>query len=99
MDIEKYRKKLERRAAENRKAFEGQYREEITALLALSKEEIDRITLDSTDLTIYDQLITIVKEASASNIEQAELKTHIIELGNVALSIASNVPKLAALLA
>jgi hypothetical protein len=99
MNIENYRKKLEKRAAENRKAFEGQYREEITALLALSREEIDRITPDTTDLAVYDQLITVVKEASATNIEQAELKTSILELGEVAVSIANQVPKLAVLLA
>jgi hypothetical protein len=99
MDIEKYRRKLKRRATENRRAFEGQYREEIAALLALSKDDIDRITIDSTDMMVYDQLITVVKEASASNIKQAELKAHIVELGTIAVSIASNVPKLAALLA
>jgi hypothetical protein len=99
MDIEKYRRKLEKRAAENRKAFEGEYREEVTALLALSREEIDRITTDTTDLEVYDRLITVVKEASATNIKQAELKICILELGEVAISIANHVPKLASILA
>jgi hypothetical protein len=99
MDIEKYRKKLEKRAKENRIAFEGQYGEEIKALLALSREEIDLIKPDASDLEIYDQLISVVKEASAANIKQAELKTVILELGDVAVSIANHVPKLATLLA
>lgn len=97
MDINAYRKKLEERAKMNRLAFEGQYREEIEGLLGLSREELDRITPDKTDLEIYDQLITVVKEASAANIAQAELKTQIMELGEVAVSIAKRVSKLAVL--
>jgi hypothetical protein len=97
MDIEAFRKKLEKRAEENRLSFEGQFSEEINGLLGLSKEEIDRITPDTTDLEIYDQLITVVKEASAANISQAELKNRITELGEVAVSISKRVTKLAGL--
>jgi hypothetical protein len=57
MDIVNFRKKLEKRAKENRLAFEGQFREEINGLLGLSKEEIDGIAPDTTDLEVYDQLI------------------------------------------
>ena len=97
MDIEAYRKKLKERAKANRLAFEGQYREEIKELLGLSREELDQITPDTTDIETYDQLITVVKEASAANLAQAELKNHILELGEVAVSIAKRVPSLAAL--
>jgi hypothetical protein len=97
MDIVAYRKKLQERAKANRLAFEGQYREEIEGLLGLSREELDRITPNTTDLEIYDQLITIVKEASAANLTQEELKDHIVELGEVAVSIAKRIPKIAAL--
>lgn len=99
MDMEAYRKKLRERAEANRRAFEGIYREEIEGLLGLSREELDRITADSTDIETYDQLITVVKEASADNIAQADLKSHIKELGEVAITIAKRVPKLAALFA
>ena len=97
MDIDAYEKRLRERARANRLAFEGQYRKEIEGLLGLSRKELERITPDTTDLEIYDQLITVVKEASASNIAQAELKSRIMELGGVAISIAKNVPKLASL--
>ena len=97
MDIDAYRKKLKERARINRLAFEGQYKEEIQGLLGLSREELDQITPDTTDIEVYDQLITVVKEASAANIAQAELKNRIMELGKVAISIAKHVPKLAAL--
>ena len=97
MDLEEYRKKLEKRAEENRKAFEGEYKKEIEALLGLSREEIDRITPDTTDLQTYDQLITIVKEASSNNISQAELKNNIMQLGSIGIEIAKRISGLSTL--
>ena len=94
MDLEKYRERLKKRAKENREAFNGIYKDEIDGLLGLSREEIDKITPDTTDLEIYDQLITIVKQASASNISQAELKKNIEELGEIGISIAKKIPSL-----
>lgn len=78
-------------------AFQGAYKEEIEGLLSLSKEEIDKITPDTTDLEIYDKLIAVVRRASSNNISQAELKNRIIELGEVAVSISKRVTKLAGL--
>lgn len=98
MDLEAYRRKLQERAQANRQAFEGLYRQEIEDLLGLSRQDLDSITPDTTDLQTYDQLITVVKEASASNITQAELKDRIVELGDVAVSICRRVPKLSALI-
>lgn len=98
MGIEEYRKKLKERAKRNREAFMGRYRDELNALLGLSKEDIDKITPDTTDLEIYAQLISVVKEASADNIDQAELKNRIIELGEVGVKIAKRIPALVDLL-
>ena len=42
-------------------------------------------------------MISVVKEASRANIDQAELKATIRELGDVAIAIAKKVPSLAAL--
>lgn len=97
MDIDEYRKKLEERAKENRIAFEGKYKKEIESLLGLSREEINRITPGTTDLQKYDALITVVKEASANNISQAELKNNIMQLGNIAIDIAKRIPEIAKL--
>jgi hypothetical protein len=99
MNIKEFRKKLEGRAADNRRAFEGIYREEIEGLLGLSRAEIDQITPGATDLQTYAQLVTVVKEASAANIAQAELKSRITALGEIAINIAKRVPKLANLFA
>jgi hypothetical protein len=97
VDITAFRRKLQERAKANRQAFNGVFREEIEQLLGLSREEIDQITPDATDLEIYDQLITVVKEASSANISQAELKNRIAELGEVAIKIARRIPKLTGL--
>jgi 3-methyladenine DNA glycosylase AlkD len=98
MGVEEYRKKLKERAKRNRDAFMGQYRDELNALLGLSKEEIDKITPGTTDLEVYAQLISVVKEASADNVDQAELKDRIMELGKVGIKIAKRIPALLDLL-
>jgi len=97
MTPEEFRKKLKESLAENRKKFQGIYKDQINDLLGLSREEIDKITPDTTDLEIYDQLITVVKEASAANISQAELKTHIEDLGDIAVEIAKKASSIAGL--
>lgn len=99
MDIEEFKRRLRDKMEENRQAFEGQYKEELNDLMGLSRSEIDIITPDLTDLEIYDQLITIVKEASRVNLAQVELKSRIEELGEVAIKIAKKIHPLAALLA
>ena len=95
MNVEEFKKKLREKMLENRKAFEGQYKDELNSLMGLSKTEIDAITPDTTDMEIYDQLITVVKEASRVNLAQAEFKARIEELGEVAVKIATKIPKLA----
>lgn len=97
MSIDAFKKRLREKLEENRIAFEGQYKDELNHLMGLSKDEINAITPDLTDMQIYDQLITIVKEASRANLAQAELKARIGELGKVGIEIAKKVPKLAGL--
>jgi len=95
IDAEQFRKSLRESLKKNRESFEGEYKEELDSLLGLSREEIDQITPDTTDLEIYDQLITVIREASRSNVNQAELKTQIENLGDIAIRIAQKIPKLA----
>ncbi|MBL4762058.1 MAG: hypothetical protein JKY93_05085 [Gammaproteobacteria bacterium] len=99
MDIEEFKRKLREKMAENREAFEGRYKDEINGLMGLSKSEIDEITPDLTDLEAYDNLITVVKEASRQNLEQAQLKARIEALGATAVKIARKVPELALMMA
>lgn len=95
--LEDFRKRIKEQLEENRKAFEGTYKDELNGLLGLSKADINKITPDTTDMETYESLITIVKEASRINVSQAELKNRIEELGNIAIEIAKKVPSLAKL--
>lgn len=94
---EKMRKELQAIIRKNRQAFEGEYGEQVQQLLALSRDEIDAITPDGTDLAVYDHLIEVVKEASRKNLSQAQLRARIRELGKVAVVIAEKVAGLGAI--
>ena len=98
MDIEEFKRMLREKTAENRKAFEGEYKDALNDLMGLSTADINIITPDTTDMEIYDQLITVVKEASRVNLSQAQLKQQIQALGDIALKIAKKVPSLAKVL-
>lgn len=95
MNSEEFKKKMKEIMKENREAFEGEFKKELNDLMGLSRAEIDLITPDTTDLEIYDQLITVVKAASRVNLTQAELKDRIKDLGDIAVKIAKKIPKLA----
>ena len=97
-DLEGFESDLDATLENSRKAFKGKYKNELNALAGLSKEEIDTITPGITDLQKYDELITVVKEASRVNLEQAALKDQIVKLGDIAVNIANRVPSLAAIL-
>ena len=97
MTKEEFKEHLKKKMNENRAAFEGAYKDELNDLMGLSRSEIDKITPDTTDIQTYDHLITVVKEASKVNLSQAELKSNIEELGDVAIEIAKKVPKIASL--
>lgn len=93
-----FERDLEEALKRSHEAFMGRYRDEVEALAGLSRDEIDEITPDATDLETYDKLMTVVKEASRKNLAQAELKARIEALGKTAIAIAKKVAGLAALL-
>ena len=84
--------------AEADAAFNGLYKKELNQLVGLSKEEIDSITPETTDLKIYAVLIKVVEKASKENLSQAQLIEDIKSLGDIAIQIAKKVPQLALLL-
>jgi len=94
-----FEKELREILKRNHEAFIGQYADQINQLLGLSREEINSITPNTTELETYDQLIAVVKDASRRNVSQAELKKHIENLGATAVSIAKKVTSLAGLFA
>ena len=96
MTPEEFKARLRSKMTENREAFEGEYKNQLSALMGLSKAEVDAITPDTSDMETYDKLITVVKEASRVNLAQAQLKENIKELGAIAVKIAEKVPGLLA---
>lgn len=95
---EKMRQELRAIAKKNRQAFEGAFSEEINGLLGLSRDEVDAVTPDTTDLAAYAELIEVVKDASRRNLTQADLKRRIRGLGEVSVTLAKKVGPLAKLL-
>jgi len=98
VDMKAFKKDLKDDLKAGREAFEGEFADELDELMGLSREEIDAITPDATDLQEYDRLIAVVKQASRHNLSQAQLVDNIKALGEVAVSIAKKSGKLAALL-
>ena len=98
-DLDAFRKDLRSDLKKGREAFEGKYSDQLNDLMGLSREEIDAITPDATDLQEYDRLIAVVRQASRHNLTQVQLKSNIRALGDVAVTIAKKSAKLAALLA
>lgn len=96
-DLDGFEQDLKKTLEQSGKAFSGTYKTELNELAGLSREEIDVITPDTTDLQKYDELISVVKAASAANLAQAELKYQIEKLGTVAVEIAKKIPALAAI--
>lgn len=97
VDMAAFKSDLSNDLKAGREAFEGKYGAEVNELMGLSRDEIDKITPDGTDLQVYDQLVAVVKQASRHNISQAELTKNIKALGEIAVSIARKSAKLAAL--
>jgi hypothetical protein len=92
-----FERDVARAIKESHDAFVGIYRDEINDLAGLSKAEIDEIVPGTADLEAYDTLMAVVKAASRRNVATAELKGHIESLGEVAVTIARKVPRLARL--
>lgn len=99
VDIRAFRKDVKNDLRAGREAFEGEFADELNELMGLSRDEIDAITPDATDLQEYDRLIAVVKQASRHNLSQAQLADNIRALGDVAVRIAKKSGKLATLLA
>lgn len=97
VDMAAFKRDLKKDLEAGREAFEGKYANELNALMGLSREEIDAITPDATDLQEYNRLISVVKQASKHNLSQAQLAANIKALGEVAVSIAKKTTGLAAL--
>jgi hypothetical protein len=72
----------------NKAALMGRYKKELGDLLKLSDEQLSAIVPDVTKTETYNNLISVVKEASRANVAQADLQDKITTLGQGAVKIA-----------
>ena len=77
---------------------EGPYKKAMRNLLALSMEEI-KSAVPKASYADYSKLLSVVEQASAANLAQANLQNNIVALGKTAVSIAKLIPSLAVLFA
>lgn len=91
---EKMRAELRSILQEGRQAFKGGDSTQLKELEELSRADLDKITPDTTDLEAYDNLVAIVRRASAQNWSQAELRECISEAGELVIRIAKKIPNL-----
>jgi hypothetical protein len=77
-------------------ALEGTYKRAMRDLLALSMAEI-KSSVPTVSYIDYSSLLSIVEQASAANIAQADLKDKILSLGGEVVRVAKLIPSLASL--
>lgn len=76
-------------ALDNNKAkLLGSYSEELGALQSLTAAQLDALIPDTSSAETYNQLISVVQQASQANMQQAELAAKITALGQNAVKIA-----------
>jgi gas vesicle protein len=98
-DLQGFQDDLQQQLKKSSDAFQGTYKDALNDLAALSSDDVKAVAPELDDMQKYDELITVVKEASRVNLEQAQLKDGIQKLGTVAVQIAQKVPSLAMLFA
>ncbi|TNE72027.1 hypothetical protein EP331_07995 [bacterium] len=95
---EQRRERLKKQAQEADQNFSKQYKNELEQLNKLLTQELSTLTPNTNDYETYSKLISVVEQATSTNLTQAELVTSIKELGDVAIQIAKKIPAIAALL-
>ena len=72
----------------NKAALMGSYNKQIGDLLKLSDEQLSAIIPNVSKTETYNNLISVVKEASRANVQQADLENKISALGQDAVKLA-----------
>lgn len=88
MDDQEFNDAVQAALDRNKAAIMGKHKNVLDALLRIPGEQLSMIVPDVSATETYNNLISIVKEASRANVQQAELENKIIALGNDAIKIA-----------
>ena len=98
MDLSAFQKNVDASLAWNEEAFQGTYAAELAALQGLSGDQLNQLCPTPQAQQDYANLLSVVKEASRTNVDQAALRDKILSLGGNAVKIAKSVDSLAVLL-
>lgn len=88
MNDEEFENAVNEALERNKAALMGKYNKEIGSLLKLSDKQLSAIIPNTTRTVTYNNLISVVKEASRANVQQADLQNKISALGKDAVQIA-----------
>lgn len=88
MNDEEFDKAVQDALDRNKAALMGSYSKQIGDLLKLSDEQLNAIIPNVSRTDTYNNLISVVKEASRANVQQAELVNKISALGQDAVKLA-----------
>lgn len=79
----------------NKAKLMGSYSKELGSLQALTDAQLSALIPNTTSTETYNQLISVVQQASQTNMQQSELARKITALGQNAVKIAKLVGLLA----
>lgn len=88
MNDEEFDKAVQDALDRNKAALMGSYSKQLGDLLKLSDAQLSAIIPDVSKTETYNNLISVVKEASRANVAQADLVKKVSVLGQDALKIA-----------
>ncbi len=88
MNDEEFDKAVQDALDRNKAALMGSYSKQIGDLLKLSDKQLSAIIPNVSKTETYNNLISVVKEASRANIQQADLENKISALGQDAVKLA-----------
>jgi len=72
----------------NKAALMGSYNKQLGDLMKLSDEQLSAILPNVSKTETYHNLISVVKEASRANVQQADLENKISALGQDSVKLA-----------
>lgn len=88
MNDEEFDKAVQDALDHNKAALMGSYSKQLGDLLKLSDTQLSAIIPDVSKTETYNNLISVVKEASRANVAQADMLKKVSALGQDALKIA-----------
>jgi len=88
MNDDDFAKAVQDELDQNKAKMMGSYNKQLGDLMKLSDEQLSAIIPNVSKTETYNNLISVVKEASRANVQQADLQNKISALGQDAVKLA-----------